>query len=126
MRDALVRIGGLPEPPLETIIPSASVSSRYRKKLEYSSRRPAGPVLGFHKAGSWEEVNRQSPEWAGHGARQPDPGGRRALGRESGHPAYDQEAGTGFLRHLVTEGAEHGAGPDQARDAPCPLDADGS
>src|SRR5215203_1427270 len=49
VRDALVRIGGVAEPPLDPIVPAASVF-HYRNKLEYSfAPGPAGPVLGFHK-----------------------------------------------------------------------------
>ena len=80
VRDALVRIGGLAEPPLEPIVPAASVF-HYRNKLEYSfAPRPAGPVLGFHKAGRWDEVIDIDRVLADDGARQPDPRGRSRLG----------------------------------------------
>ncbi|MBA2331958.1 MAG: class I SAM-dependent RNA methyltransferase, partial [Actinobacteria bacterium] len=56
VRDALVRIGGIADPPLEAILPAASPFF-YRNKLEYSfTQTPAGPALGFHKAGRWDEV----------------------------------------------------------------------
>ncbi|HEU6443430.1 MAG TPA: 23S rRNA (uracil(1939)-C(5))-methyltransferase RlmD [Gaiellaceae bacterium] len=101
VRDALVRIGGLPEPPLEPILPAESVF-RYRNKLEYSfAPGPSGPVLGFHKAGRWDEVIDVAECWL-----TTDLGNRvreavRAWARESGLRAYDQAEGTGFLRHLV-------------------------
>src|SRR5919108_1412054 len=56
VRDALVRIAGIPEPPLEPIVPAES-PFHYRNKVEYSfTRTPDGPALGFHKAGRWDEV----------------------------------------------------------------------
>ena len=56
VRDALQRIGGFREPPLEPIVP-AEESFHYRNKLEYSfTQTPSGPALGFHKAGRWDEV----------------------------------------------------------------------
>ncbi|HYZ19140.1 MAG TPA: TRAM domain-containing protein, partial [Gaiellaceae bacterium] len=46
--DALRRIGGVADPPLEPIVPAESIF-HYRNKLEYSfTATPAGPALGFH------------------------------------------------------------------------------
>ena len=101
VRDALVRIGGLPEPPLEPILPAESVF-HYRNKLEYSfTPTPSGPALGFHRAGRWDEVLDIRECWL-----TTDLGNRireavRGWARESGLPAYDQAEGLGFLRHLV-------------------------
>src|SRR6476661_4856671 len=54
--DALRRIGGIAEPPLEPIIPAEEVF-HYRNKLEYSfTQTPEGPALGFHRAGRWDGV----------------------------------------------------------------------
>ena len=56
VRDALVRLGGFADPPLEPIVPARSVFG-YRNKLEYSfSHGEDGLVLGFHRAGRWDEV----------------------------------------------------------------------
>ena len=56
VRDALRRIGGIEEPPLEPILPAES-HFFYRNKLEYSfTATAAGPARGFHKAGRWDEV----------------------------------------------------------------------
>src|SRR5512145_2316105 len=58
VRDALVRIGRIPEPPLEPIVPAASLYG-YRNKLEYSftaGDEDEGVALGFHRAGRWDEV----------------------------------------------------------------------
>jgi 23S rRNA (uracil1939-C5)-methyltransferase len=101
VRDALVRIGGFVEPPLEPILPAAS-QFHYRNKLEYSfTETPDGPSLGFHRAGRWDEVlaidecllttelgNRirvAVRDWA----------------REERLVSYDQGTGAGYLRHLV-------------------------
>ena len=52
MRDALVRLGGFADPPLEPIVPAAS-QYHYRNKLEYSfTQTDDGPALGFHRAGT--------------------------------------------------------------------------
>jgi 23S rRNA (uracil1939-C5)-methyltransferase len=101
VRDALVRIGRIPEPPLEPILAAASQYG-YRNKLEYSfTETEAGVDLGFHRAGRWDEVigieecllttelgNRirlAVRDWA----------------REERLEPYSQETGEGYLRHLV-------------------------
>ncbi len=103
VRDALTRIGRIPEPPLEPIVPAASVYG-YRNKLEYSfttGEDGAGVALGFHRAGRWDEVidveecllttdlgnalRLAVRDWANEEQLQP----------------YDQETGEGYLRHLV-------------------------
>jgi 23S rRNA (uracil1939-C5)-methyltransferase len=101
VRDALVRIAGIAEPPLEPIMP-AEETYGYRNKLEYSfAATPEGPALGFHRTGRWDEllpiercllttdlgnsIRAAVAEWA----------------REEGLEAYDQRAGSGYLRHLV-------------------------
>ena len=54
VRDALVRIGGVADPPLEPILPAES-QFHYRNKLEYSfTDTPRGAALGFHRAGRWD------------------------------------------------------------------------
>jgi 23S rRNA (uracil1939-C5)-methyltransferase len=101
VRDALVRIGGLEEPPLEKIVPAES-TFHYRNKLEYSfTATPAGPSLGFHRAGRWDEVLDIEQCWLttdlGNAVRL----AVRDWAREAGLPAYAQADGTGYLRHLV-------------------------
>jgi 23S rRNA (uracil1939-C5)-methyltransferase len=126
VRDALVRIGGISEPPLEPILPAESIF-RYRNKLEYSfTPAPSGPALGFHRAGRWDEVLDIAECWL-----TTDLGNRireavRAWARESGQPAYDQAEGTGFLRHLVyREGRNTGQVLLQLVTAPGDFDRDG-
>src|SRR5438132_7450447 len=54
--DALRRIGGIAEPPLEPIVPAVE-QFHYRNKMEYSfTAAPSGPALGLHKSGRWYEV----------------------------------------------------------------------
>jgi 23S rRNA (uracil1939-C5)-methyltransferase len=98
---ALQRIGGVAEPPVETIVGATEVF-HYRNKLEYSfTQLEDGPTLGFHKAGRWDEVLEIEQCWlttelgnairneVRHWAR-----GERLVG-------YDQAEQTGYLRHLV-------------------------
>jgi 23S rRNA (uracil1939-C5)-methyltransferase len=99
--DALRRIGGIAEPPLEEIVPAKSVF-HYRNKLEYSfTQTPSGPVSGFHKAGRWDEVLDIERCWLttdlGNAVRE----AVDAWARTERLEAYDQETHIGYLRHLV-------------------------
>jgi len=101
VRDALTRLGGFVDPPVEPIVPAES-QYHYRNKLEYSfASGDDGPVLGFHRAGRWDkvidveecllttdlgnEIREAVKRWA----------------REERLEPYDQETGEGYLRHLV-------------------------
>jgi 23S rRNA (uracil1939-C5)-methyltransferase len=99
--DSLRRLGAIAEPPLEPILPAASIF-HYRNKLEYSfKQREDGPTLGFHRAGRWDEVLQIEKCWLttdlGNAVRNTV----REWAREEGLPAYDQETQRGYLRHLV-------------------------
>jgi 23S rRNA (uracil1939-C5)-methyltransferase len=101
VRDALVRIGRIPEPPLEPIVPSASIYG-YRNKLEYSfTQGEAGVELGFHRAGRWDEVigieECLLTTDVGNAIRL----AVRDWAREERLEAYNQATGEGYLRHLV-------------------------
>src|ERR671915_300910 len=101
VRDALVRIGGIPEPPLEPIVPAES-QFFYRNKLEYSfTQTPSGPALGFHKAGRWDEVLEVEKCWLTTDLGNAIRNTVRDWAREEGLAAYDQASGDGYLRHLV-------------------------
>jgi 23S rRNA (uracil1939-C5)-methyltransferase len=101
VRDALRRIGGIAEPPLEGILPAES-QFHYRNKLEYSfTRTPSGPALGFHKAGRWDEVLEIERCWLTTDLGNAIRNAVRDWAREEGLEAYDQADGTGYLRHLV-------------------------
>src|SRR5215813_7468427 len=89
--DALRRLGGVVEPPLEPIVPAEEVF-HYRNKLEYSfTQTPSGPALGFHRAGRWDEVLEIEKCWLttelGNGLRDTVEEWARAHRLE----AYDQE-----------------------------------
>jgi 23S rRNA (uracil1939-C5)-methyltransferase len=106
VRDALVRIGGIAishehGPPLEPIVPAES-QFHYRNKLEYSfTQTPAGPALGFHKAGRWDEVLEVERCWLTTDLGNAIRNAVRDWAREEGLVAYDQVEQTGYLRHLV-------------------------
>jgi 23S rRNA (uracil1939-C5)-methyltransferase len=101
VRDALVRLGGFEEPPLEPCLPALS-QYHYRNKLEYSFTQTAeGPALGFHRAGRWDQVlpidECLLTTELGNEIRS----AVRAWAREERLVAYDQATGEGYLRHLV-------------------------
>jgi 23S rRNA (uracil1939-C5)-methyltransferase len=101
VRDALRRIGGLAEPPLEPIVPAES-EFFYRNKLEYSfTQTPAGPTLGFHKAGRWDEVLEVEKCWLTTDLGNAIRNTVREWAREERLEAYDQAEQAGYLRHLV-------------------------
>ncbi|MGZ4403316.1 MAG: 23S rRNA (uracil(1939)-C(5))-methyltransferase RlmD [Gaiellaceae bacterium] len=101
IRDALVRIAGIAEPPLEPIEPAES-AFHYRNKLEYSFlATPGGTALGFHRAGRWDALLEVERCWL-----TTDLGNRirnavRDWARGERLDAYDQSEGSGYLRHLV-------------------------
>jgi len=101
VRDALVRIGRVPEPPLDPIVPAASQYG-YRNKLEYSfTAGDDGVDLGFHRAGRWDEVigieECLLTTELGNAVRL----AVRDWAREERLEPYDQATGEGYLRHLV-------------------------
>ena len=101
VRDALVRLGGIADPPLEPIVPAASQYG-YRNKLEYSfTQTEDGPALGFHRAGRWDEVLPIEvcllTTDLGNAIRD----AVQAWAREEKLEAYDQGTQSGYLRHLV-------------------------
>jgi 23S rRNA (uracil1939-C5)-methyltransferase len=99
--DALRRIGGIPEPPLEPIMPAVEVF-QYRNKLEYSfTATPEGPALGFHRAGRWDEVLDIRRCWLTTDLGNALQDAVRDWARAEGLEAYDQAEHTGYLRHLV-------------------------
>jgi 23S rRNA (uracil1939-C5)-methyltransferase len=101
VRDALIRLGGFPEPPLEAIVPARS-QYHYRNKLEYSfADGPDGARLGFHRAGRWDEIvdidECLLTTDLGNGIRT----AVKAWARTERLEPYDQNSQTGYLRHLV-------------------------
>ena len=101
VRDALVRIGGIADPPLEPIVPAVDPFF-YRNKMEYSfTQTPSGPALGFHKAGRWDEVLEIEKCWLTTDLGNAIRNAVRDWAREEGLVAYDQAEQKGYLRHLV-------------------------
>jgi 23S rRNA (uracil1939-C5)-methyltransferase len=99
--DALRRIAGIPEPPLEPILPAEEVF-HYRNKLEYSfTQAEDGPTLGFHKAGRWDEVLEIERCWLTTELGNAIRNAVREWARGDRLVAYDQSEHSGYLRHLV-------------------------
>ena len=101
VRDALARIGRISEPPVEPILPAASLY-HYRNKLEYSfTAGEEGVDLGFHRAGRWDEVIGIDvcllTTELGNAIRE----AVRAWAREERLEPYSQATAEGYLRHLV-------------------------
>src|SRR5438132_6748949 len=102
VRDALQRLAGIAEPPLDRIRPCEPEIFHYRNKLEYSfTATPAGPALGFHRAGRWDEVLEIERCWLTDDLGNAIRGAVRDWAREEGLDAYSQADGSGYLRHLV-------------------------
>ena len=101
VRDALVRIGRIADPPLEAIVPAASQYG-YRNKLEYSFKGGEdGVELGFHRAGRWDEIVGIDACLLTTDLGNAIRNSVRDWAREEGLDAYDQRTGEGYLRHLV-------------------------
>jgi 23S rRNA (uracil1939-C5)-methyltransferase len=120
--DALRRIGRIAEPPLEPILPAVE-QFHYRNKLEYSfTSTPRGAALGFHRAGRWDEVLEVDRCWITTDLGNAIRDAVRDWAQEEGLPPFDQEAQTGYLRHLVVrEGRNTGQALVQLVTAPGDL-----
>src|SRR5438309_3407680 len=120
VRDALHRLAGIAEPPLDRILPCEPEIFHYRNKLEYSfTATSAGPALGFHRAGRWDEVLDIRKCWLTTDLGNDLRDAVREWAREEGLEAYSQEDQTGYLRHLVVrEGRNTGQALVQLVTAP--------
>jgi 23S rRNA (uracil1939-C5)-methyltransferase len=120
VRDALQRLAGIAEPPLERIVPCEPEIFHYRNKLEYSfTSTPEGPALGFHRAGRWDEVLEIERCWLADELGNAIRDAVRDWAREEGLEAYSQADGSGYLRHLVVrEGRNTGQALVQLVTAP--------
>jgi 23S rRNA (uracil1939-C5)-methyltransferase len=99
--DALRRIAGIAEPPLEPILPAEEIF-HYRNKLEYSfTQLEDGPTLGLHKAGRWDEVLEIERCWLTTDLGNAIRNAVREWARGDRLVGYDQAEQTGYLRHLV-------------------------
>jgi 23S rRNA (uracil1939-C5)-methyltransferase len=101
VEDSLRRIAGIAAPPLSPIVPAES-SFHYRNKMEYSfTQTEDGPALGLHRAGRWDEVLELRECWLTTATGNRIRNTVQEWAREERLPAFDQETGEGYLRHLV-------------------------
>ena len=109
VRDSLQRLAGLPEPPLEPILPAVS-AFHYRNKMEYSfAPGDDGLVLGLHRAGRWDEVLPIERCWLTSDVGNAIRNRMRDWALEERLEAYSQETQEGYLRHVVVrEGVRTG------------------
>src|SRR5438067_11708833 len=99
--DSLQRLAGLPEFPLEPIVPAAAQFD-YRNKMEYSFTDVDGaPALGLHRAGRWDEVLPIEKCWLTTDLGNAIRNRIRDWAGEEKLQAYSQETQEGYLRHLV-------------------------
>jgi 23S rRNA (uracil1939-C5)-methyltransferase len=102
VRDALERLGGFEQPPVEQIVP-AEQRLRYRNKVEYSfgTDEDDDLVLGFHRRGRFDLIDDVSQDIL---ASERVDGLREAVKawcREEGLSAWDRRWQSGLLRNLV-------------------------
>jgi 23S rRNA (uracil1939-C5)-methyltransferase len=110
VRDALSRIGGFEDPPVEPIIPAEQLL-RYRNKLEYSFGMDENGelVLGFHRPGRFDLIDDVQDDILASERINEVREAVKAWCREEGLTAWDRETGTGVLRNLVVrEGRRSG------------------
>ena len=102
VRDALTRIGGFEDPPVESIIPAEQML-RYRNKLEYSfGMDESGElVLGFHRPGRFDLIDDVQDDILASERINEVREAVKAWCREEGLTAWDRETQTGVLRNLV-------------------------
>jgi 23S rRNA (uracil1939-C5)-methyltransferase len=102
VRDALERIGGFEDPPVEPIVPAVQ-PARYRNKLEYSfGEDEAGDlVLGFHRPGRFDLIDDVSLDILASERVDEVREAVKAWCRAEGLTAWDRESQTGVLRNLV-------------------------
>jgi 23S rRNA (uracil1939-C5)-methyltransferase len=100
--DALSRLGGFDNPPVEAIVPAVE-QWRYRNKLEYSFGvdERGQLVLGFHRPGRWNEIDDVTEDVLASERIDEVRERVKAWCRERGLTAYDRRDNTGFLRNLV-------------------------
>jgi 23S rRNA (uracil1939-C5)-methyltransferase len=102
VRDALERLGGFEDPPVEPILP-AEQRLRYRNKVEYSfGEDESGElVLGFHRPGRWDLIDPVTDDILASERVQEVRIAAEAWCRQEGLSAYDRGDHSGLLRNLV-------------------------
>ncbi|MFL5826889.1 MAG: 23S rRNA (uracil(1939)-C(5))-methyltransferase RlmD [Thermoleophilaceae bacterium] len=127
VEDALKRLGGFDEPPVEQIVPAVE-QWRYRNKLEYSfgQDEQGRLVLGFHKPGRWNEIDDVTEDILASERIDEVRERVKTWCREQGLSAYDRRDNTGFLRNLVVrEGRRTGQLQVRLVTSPGDFEADG-
>src|SRR5215213_5486651 len=102
VREALSRIGGFDDPPVEPIVP-AEQRLRYRNKLEYSfgMDEDGELVLGFHRPGRFDLIDDVEDDILASERINEVRQAVKGWCREEGLTAWDRETQTGVLRNLV-------------------------
>jgi 23S rRNA (uracil1939-C5)-methyltransferase len=102
VRDALARIGGFEDPPVEPIVPAVE-RFRYRNKMEYSfgEAEDGGLVLGFHRPGRFDLIDDVERDILASERVDEVREAVKAWCREEGLTSWDRESQTGLLRNLV-------------------------
>jgi 23S rRNA (uracil1939-C5)-methyltransferase len=102
VREALERLGGFEQPPVETIVPAVE-RLRYRNKVEYSFGRDADGelLLGFHRPGRWDLIDDVREDILASERVDALREAVKAWCREEGLSTYDRRDHTGLLRNLV-------------------------
>jgi 23S rRNA (uracil1939-C5)-methyltransferase len=100
--DALVRLGGFEDPPVEQIVPAVE-RLRYRNKVEYSFGEDelGDLVLGFHRPGRWDLIDDVREDVLASERVDELREAVAAWCRAEGLSAYDRREHTGLLRNLV-------------------------
>jgi len=107
VHDALTRLGGFEDPPVEPIVPAVE-QWRYRNKVEYSFGVGDAPdgggtslILGFHHPGRWDLIDAVERDILASERVDQVRGEVLEWCAARGLTAYDREDHTGFLRNLV-------------------------
>ncbi len=102
VRDALTRLGGFADPPVEAIAPAIE-TFRYRNNVEYSFGRSGERelALGFHRAGRWDLIDDLREDILASERADAVREAVREWCSTHGLEPYDRASHAGFLRNLV-------------------------
>ncbi len=102
VRDALERIGGFTDPPVQPIM-AAEQRQGYRNKLEYSFGTDADGelVLGFHRAGRWDLIDDVTSDVLASERVDALRESVKAWCRAEGLSTWNRRDQSGLLRNLV-------------------------
>jgi 23S rRNA (uracil1939-C5)-methyltransferase len=102
VRDALERLGGFEQPPVERIV-SAEHRLRYRNKVEYSfgADEEHDLVLGFHRRGRFDVIDDVAQDILASERVDELREAVKAWCREEGLSAWDRRGHSGLLRNFV-------------------------